>query len=279
MNFYLVPPNDYTKVHDADLEHLSDVIDYLKEYENIRIPNEFYEKKDTHGKLYSDFISEFMSDASRLFLSVMREQVSCEKSYQEIYDTEEMALVVFEENDCCEINPAICIYHTEKRTCNDRYIPSDITKAYRYYLEKNCSDYTDYSNRAASCFPDIVFHDKAFQKADKLGKFDGVAKELTRHLTALNDVAYLLYTQYGAEETLSRLQSQCHIYCSGKGRNEPHDYRIDMVYQEKTYTLNCQPHTKLFRKNTDQRIYFCWGLDEINKHAIIVVQIGDHFYQ
>lgn len=36
--------------------------------------------------------------------------------------------------------------------------------------------------------------------------------------------------------------------------------------------LTCNPHTKLYKKRTDQRIYFCRGRDEI-------VRIGGHWQE
>ena len=280
MNFYLFPPSNYSSIQDEVFMHLSENINYLKTHENISIPSGFYEKVDCNGTIFYEFVSDMESDASKLFLLTIRELTSFEKSYQEIYNSkEEFALVVFCADDYAGENKNILIYDIKKQEGDDTYIPNDITKAYRHYLCKNCSTYADYAKRAPSCFPDLFFHDNAFQKANKLGTFKNVFRELTRHLVALNDTATFLYPKYQANGTLLRLKSNHNIYCSGKGSNESNDYKIKMTYNDKNYTLSCQPHTKLFGSHTDQRIYFCWGQDEIEHHAIIIVQIGDHFYQ
>ena len=67
------------------------------------------------------------------------------------------------------------------------------------------------------------------------------------------------------------------IICSGKGSNEEKSYNKEIIYNDKKFQLTCNPHTKLYNKRTDQRIYFCWGRDEIENHRIIVVRIGDHW--
>ena len=67
------------------------------------------------------------------------------------------------------------------------------------------------------------------------------------------------------------------IICSGKGSKEETEYNKKIKWMEKEYILTCNPHTKLYKKNTDQRIYFCWGRKEIDNHKIIIVRIGDHW--
>lgn len=69
------------------------------------------------------------------------------------------------------------------------------------------------------------------------------------------------------------------VICSGKGSNENMEFNEEFSYKGKTYLLTCNPHTKLFEKRTDQRIYFCWGRDEIEDHRIIIVRIGDHWQE
>lgn len=103
--------------------------------------------------------------------------------------------------------------------------------------------------------------------------------ELIRHLTILNDVGNKLYTYHNKNEkaTLEELKSSYHLECSGKGSNERKSYNKDFIYDNKKYQLTCNPHTKLYKKRSDKRIYFCWGRDEIKNHSMIVVRIGDHW--
>ena len=100
-----------------------------------------------------------------------------------------------------------------------------------------------------------------------------------RHLCVLNDYGDKVYDYTGKNEknALLELQSCFKIYCSGKGSNETMTYNKDMYFKGEKYSLTCNPHTKLFKKHSNQRIYFCWGRVEIDNHKIIIVRIGDHW--
>lgn len=155
---------------------------------------------------------------------------------------------------------------------------NDILQIKRFYLKK-AEDYNILKDRARDCFPALVFHSEAFQNVEKLGKCADVAEELIRHLSVLNDVAKKTYDYHSKDEkiALAELKAGYDIVCSGKGSKEEKTYNKEMVYGDRKYQLTCNPHTKLYRKGTDQRIYFCWGRDEIEDHRIIIVRIGDHW--
>ncbi len=63
-----------------------------------------------------------------------------------------------------------------------------------------------------------------------------------------------------------------YFLCSGA--NDTKQFRKKIVYKEKEYTLVCNPHIKFNRQDSDKRLYFSWGNDEIAK--IIVFYIGTH---
>ena len=130
-----------------------------------------------------------------------------------------------------------------------------------------------------SCFTSLVFHKQAFKHANKLGRCSDVVEELTRHLMVLNDAGKKLYEYNGKNEkvTLDMIKASYHIECSGKGSKEETAFNKEMEYLGKKYVLTCNPHTKLYKRNSDQRIYFCWGRKEIENHNIIIVRIGDHW--
>lgn len=157
---------------------------------------------------------------------------------------------------------------------------NDVLQIKRFYL-KNVEDYKIFEDRAKACFPNIVFHKEAFKYIEKLGKCADVVEELIRHLSVLNDVAKKTYNYHNKneKEVLADFKAGYNIECSGKGSNEEKSYNKDIIYDNKKFQLTCNPHTKLFNKRTDQRIYFCWGRDEIQEHNIIVVRIGDHWQE
>lgn len=95
----------------------------------------------------------------------------------------------------------------------------------------------------------------------------------------INDCGAKLYSYYAGDESkvFKALKSKYNIECSGKGSKESKRYDKTMLYDGVRYNLTCNPHTKLFSKSTNQRIYFYRGREEIENHKLIVVHIGAHW--
>lgn len=108
-----------------------------------------------------------------------------------------------------------------------------------------------------------------------MGDFESNIEELHKHLSVLNDYGQKIYFGEDKNESvaLKNLASKYGIICSGKGSNENIEYKE--IY--KGVEITCNPHTKLHSRYSNQRIYFCWGRDEIENHKIIIVKIGDHW--
>ncbi len=125
----------------------------------------------------------------------------------------------------------------------------------------------------------MFFHEDTFDYIEKLGKCQDTAEELTRHRIVLNDAGQKLNEYHHKDEksVLAEIELGDGVISSGKGSNEEKEYNKKISYKGKTYQLTCNPHTKLFEKRTDQRIYFCWGRDEIENHKLIIVRIGNHW--
>lgn len=184
------------------------------------------------------------------------------------------------ESDTTEEITQICV-KSINNVEEEKYLRvNDIIRIKRFYI-KRVEDYKEFEDRARDCFPNIVFHDDAFKHIEKLGKYVDVAEELARHLTVLNDVGQRLFYYHNKNEkdTLDELRSRYNIVCSGKGSKEEKSYNKDMIYDGRKFQLTCNPHTKFYREGTRQRIYFCWGQDEIENHSMIIVRIGDHWYK
>lgn len=173
---------------------------------------------------------------------------------------------------------AISVFSIDDKEENKKIVVNDIIKTKRYYILQT-NTYEEYEKLAGECFNRLIFHDDAFKSINKLGKIKDIREELTRHLRTLNDVAGRLYQYYEGNEksVLADLNVEWDIICSGKGSKEETEYNKKIKWMEKEYILTCNPHTKLYKKNTDQRIYFCWGRKEIDNHKIIIVRIGDHW--
>lgn len=279
LDFYVLPSNSYRDINENDVYEFGEKVTYLNKTEKLYIPNEFYDKPDKNNITAAEFLYGMeQNDLSDYFLEIISKQKICQHTYIEIERKMEYGYLPIYENDIMKQNEQICvksITDAEEEKC---LRVNDIVRIKRFYL-KRVEHYKVFEDRVRDCFPNIVFHNDAFQCIEKLGKCSEVMEELVRHLTILNDVGKKLfdYHKKNEKDTLEELNSGYGIECSGKGSNEEESYNKDITYNGKKYQLTCNPHTKLYKKRTDQRIYFCWGRDEIESHRIIVVRIGDHW--
>lgn len=279
LDFFILPSKNYHVIDENDAFEFGEKSEYIDRTENLYIPDEFYDIPDKNNITAVDFLyGNAQSDLSDYFLEIISKQKRCQDTYTKIQKRKEYGYLPISENDVIEKFKKIYVKNikdTEQEKC---LRANDIIQIKRFYLLK-VEDYKAFEDRVRDCFPDIVFHNDAFKYITKLGKCSDVMEELVRHLTVLNDVARKLFDYHNRNEkdTLDELKSGYGIECSGKGSKEEESYNKEIVYNGRKFQLTCNPHTKLYKKRTDQRIYFCWGRDEIESHRIIVVRIGDHW--
>ncbi len=283
LDVFLLPCKNYRSLAYEELLAYDKRIGEIEEHENFMIPKEFYETKDVNQQtIYDAIFGEGQHDLSDYLLELFTKKRGQEIGYTGIRKLNEYAYTAIVSKDIEEDKAHLALFDMEDKT--DRaspyqgIIPNDAIKVKRYYLRK-CMDFRAFEEKAKCCFPRLIFHPDAFNHIAKLGRCKDVVSELMRHLCALNDYGDKIYSYTGKNEknALLELQSSFQVYCSGKGSNETMSYNKDIVFQGKTYTLTCNPHTKLFKKYSGQRIYFCWGREEIEGHKIIIVRIGGHW--
>ena len=278
IEFFLLPSNNYHAITENEAYQFGEKVEYLERNEKLYVPDEFYDIADKNDITALDFYGNEQGDISDYLLEIISKQRTCTESYKQINRKNEYGyLPIVKGDETAEIED-LCV-DSIKDVEEDKCLKvNDVTNIKRFYLKK-VEDYNIYKDRAKVCFPNIVFHDEAFTYVERLGKCRDVVEELTRHLTILNDVGKKLYDYHNKNEkvTLAELKSGYGLECSGKGSKEDESYNKDIIYNGKKFQLTCNPHTKLYKKRTDQRIYFCWGRDEIENHKIIVVRIGDHW--
>lgn len=279
LDFFILPSKDYLKISDAEAYEFGEKVNYLDINEKIYVPDDFYLKADINDITAMEFLyGSMQSDLSDYLCEIISKQKICSDTYEEINSRTEYGYLPISVRDITDEIANICI-DSVKDVESEKYLKvNDVVKIKRFYINQ-VKDYKEYENRATECFPHIVFHNDAFECVEKLGRCADVLGELTRHLTILNDVGKKLYDYNGKNEkaTLLELKSGYNIECSGKGSNEEASFNKDITYNGKKFQLTCNPHTKLYGKRTNQRIYFCWGRDEIKAHSLIVVRIGDHW--
>lgn len=281
LDFFVLPSNDYQSISENEAYEFGERAEYLDRNEKIYIPDEFYDRSDKNNITGFDFLyGSGQSDLSDYLLEIISKKKTCHDTYADIDTRKDYGYLPISSKDITEKNAHICVWNI-KNVEEEKYLRiNDTILIKRFYLRK-AENYLVFKERVEDCFPNIVFHNDAFKYVEKLGKCIDVVEELTRHLTVLNDVGKKLYDYHNKNEkvTLAELKSGYDIECSGKGSNEEISYNKEIIYHNKKFQLTCNPHTKLYKKRTGQRIYFCWGRDEIENHSIIVVRIGDHWQE
>lgn len=279
LDFFILPSNNYQAIDENEAYMFGEKADYLDRNEKIYVPDEFYDIQDKNNITALDFLyGNEQNDISDYISEVISKRKTCTDTYAEIRGGVDYGYLTLSDEDITEEISHICVRNVRDKEEGKCIKVNDVVQIKRFYLSM-VSDFKIFEERAKNCFPDIVFHQDAFLCVEKLGKYADVAEELIRHLTILNDVGRKLYFYYQKNEkaALAELKSGYHIECSGKGANEEKSYHKEIIFNDKKFQLTCNPHTKLYGKRTDQRIYFCWGRDEIKNHSLIVVRIGDHW--
>lgn len=255
----------------------------IEKEENFQIPEIFYDTKDiNHQTIYDVVFGEKQTDVSDYLLEIFSKSRKSNLDYGQIKELDDYAYTAMAESDIDEGRKKLSVMDTDDRIDMDKpysgVIPSDLIKVKREYLNR-CKTYDVFKERAQACFHRLLFHPDAFIHIARLGKCEEVMGELLRHLCTLNDYGDKIYGYTGKNEknALSELQSSFQIFCSGKGSKETMMFNKEMLFDGRKYTLTCNSHTKLYTKHSGQRIYFCWGRDEIENHKIIIVRIGNHW--
>lgn len=281
LDFFLLPSKDYRGINGVEAYEFGERADYVRKRENLYVPDEFYEVSDSNNINAFDFLyGSEQNNISDYLSEIISKQKACSDTYVLIMEREEFGYVPISVNDVSEETAERCVVRVEDEEQEKCVRVNDILQVKRFYLKK-AADYEIFKDRVMDCFPDLIFHKDAFQNIEKLGKCADITEELMRHLTVLNDAAKKTYDYHNKDEkaVLAELKAGYNIVCSGKGSKEEKRYNKEMIYGGRKYQLTCNPHTKLYHKRTDQRIYFCWGRDEIESHRIIIARVGDHWQE
>ena len=264
IRFYILPSTCYGKITVDDLRVFEKNLNVIRAKDLFFVPNDFYYQKDLQNITALEYLyGNEQNDINTYLLDIISKEASTDNTYELISNQENVGYVAFAKDVLKPEKEKICVYDSE----------NDIIKVKRFYIMK-AKSYEEYLVWVKDCFPKLVFLENAFESIGKLGRFQDVKEELQRHLIVLCDSAKSIYYECGKreEKDLSILNAKYGILCSGKGANE-NEFKVSY----NGVKLTCNPHTKLFTEYSNQRIYFCWGRDDIENHNIIVVKIGDHW--
>ncbi|WP_437831691.1 hypothetical protein ACQRXC_08610 [Niallia taxi] len=177
----------------------------------------------------------------------------------------------------------LCLNHIEIYNAPENFnihTVKDLIDAHRFFIRKS-NNHSELYEGLKYCFPSLSF---GLEVADSMSIFKQLhdfLEEILEHLSILNDEAMELFHEIGIEkesELMKKLATK--VLCSPQG---------DPVYEKKYLsfsfinnygiqeTVVCAPHTKLFHKGSDYRIYFTWPKENFNKgSSILVGHIGKH---
>lgn len=279
IDFYLLPSRNYRNINNDEALRFGEKVDDIKKTDYFFVPDAFYDEEDEEGVSAAQYLySDQQNDISSYLQEIISKQKSCRKTYETINEVEEKGYMVIARKDAENVDKELCVFETEESYENGIVKRSDVLEVKRKYLAKS-ETYEIFKDRVSTCFPKLLFYDRAFSNARALGRLEEISGELIRHLVALNDYGQRIFGECegNEEKALSALKSRCEIVCSGKGSNETLSFKQKVKFMEKDYNITCNSHTKFYNGNNDQRIYFSWGREEICDHRLIVISIGPHW--
>lgn len=160
-------------------------------------------------------------------------------------------------------------------------------KKRRGFLEE-LTNVVDFAEFMSTCFHNTVFSDAILPAMKKIPKFRECTRQIVFNLALLNDYAVEIYRRHhcNAAEAMKELSARA-IECTGDPAHKkylkfPFSY-VEEENDEKEQCMikeiECSPHMKLIRPDSDLRIYFFWFDDEIgNGKKVLIGHIGGHPY-
>jgi hypothetical protein len=156
----------------------------------------------------------------------------------------------------------------------------DLIVTHRFYLYKAKNNEELFTGFFPS-FPNLHFGISVLSSMHVFKPLHDYKGEIISHLTVLNDFAYELYNELGQgkeAEMIKKLKTK--VECSGQGDPEYVDGNLKFDFLndlEISESVKCGPHTKLFHKGSDYRIYFSWPKEGFNNQkSILIGHIGGH---
>ena len=267
-NFYLHPLQDY---FNTSIEVVLKYIDYATKLtlsQDLIVLNNIYSEVDSNGKSLLDFLYDENQTEMKNYLTEYFTKVGSGQGSNIRWSGNKTLDVVKDE---ISFNKFITDWDIPYATLSEE-------KSYGIDLIfiESTNNFQEYAKLAADCYENLAVSDRSFKKASSKCRWEEYSKELTRHLDALNrfskDLKSLDEKDNGKRILL--LQSTYGIICSGLGSGENGaDFETEDPIEDGVMKKFI-PHTKLFKPNSAERIYFRWPEDEDGKIAI--GHIGDH---
>ncbi|MEY8742382.1 hypothetical protein AB9M62_23265 [Bacillales bacterium AN1005] len=263
------------------LSNFLEVLEMLAVDETLQYPLELYDQVITKNQSLADWLYSDgkLRDEKKLFQLMLRKMQMVDKTdilttidqlQSKEYD-QASALLTFYSWDISDVDSRLLVQTTE-----------NCYETRRFYLHHvdDASTFLDYSE---SCFPQLYINKRVYQTLKRMKPFRDYIEEIILHLTALNDHAPSLFIQFQDQNetvVLKHLEIIGNIFCSIQG--DPAYEKANLCFEFPTdegdiISIVCAPHTKLFNKYSNERIYFHWGHPDVHKgEKLLIGHIGDH---
>lgn len=274
ITFYILPIASIQNI-EKSIPRLTEICNQIKNNSDIiRLTQEFY-AADINGKTFFDKIDLSKMDSTTKF--IIQYFASSNPTSTPINS------INFSDyhNQFIEID--------DNRNLKDEFIIRTKEDLINYYQTSSLQlqDFSELFDWKKKCFPSLLFTEDSFGNNHKAFSDDNPTVFCHLYEQAIHCLAILNnqtdeFHSLSNEQKINALQTQAsNIECTGKGRNEKQEFKKDVFITIDGSTqkrkLSCQPHFKLIRKDSDYRIYFSWGDNQIKHNTIIVVKLGNHW--
>ncbi|PEQ92941.1 hypothetical protein CN481_14220 [Bacillus sp. AFS006103] len=196
-----------------------------------------------------------------------------EKLYDKYYIEKNLAsIIIFSDNK--DLAPIV----------DSVFLREDCFKVRRLFLQRT-RDRIEFVKTVSKVFPNLYLGEAVENSIRHYNPIGDHIDEIIKHLSALNDHAVKLFESFSKEgeaKILDLLSSTARIICSPEGNPKNVDKYLTFNFKDtygNIHQIRCSPHTKLYRADTDYRIYFTWNNGQIKDlPQILIGHIGGHPY-
>lgn len=147
-------------------------------------------------------------------------------------------------------------------------------------------DHKSYGKFMRTCFPNSVFADDCEQELAYIEDFEEHIEEITDCLALLDEKAIKLYHKYqtNLSQAQYELQTMLQKTCAPDPKHKKYlrfefsyEQEVDGEMQCQSKMIECQPHFKLIRDDSNLRVYFWWKDDVVGDgKKVLIGRVGRH---
>jgi len=254
----------------SEIADLNDIVDYCNSIqEKVEYTYDLYDvyvQRDVTlvDCLYAG-IGDIKEDDKRLIMEMLEKK--CNSKLNEAY--EKSIMISLGEYQGCAHNYSM--YLEERRN-----------------ILSKCSKASEYEAFMHSCFPNSCFAKNILSEMKYIKNFSENAKEITDCLSFLDDEAITLYKKYRTDlKTAMDIISGKLRKCSPESSSHLSEVLFTFEYDEclngeniaREKEVECSPHLKLIRGDSNLRIYFQWCDKDVGEgEKVLIGRIGRHPY-